>query len=102
MIGKTFFSRKLVEKFLLSCCGKEARRDKRTMDFIRKTTQNVENAYKIGFCDGKNGEPLVEKDQLMNTGASVPSELVRSVADFAYSAYQYGHTVGTLKGGDKI
>lgn len=102
MFDKTLFSQKSVQNHFLALCGKEARRDKGTMNFIRKTAKNIETAYKIGLRDGQRGEPLAKKDQLMNAGASANSELLQSIVDFAYEAYRAGHMAGTVKRGEQI
>lgn len=102
MFDKTLFSQKAIQNHFLAFCGKEAQKDKRTMNFIRKTATNVEVAYKIGLRDGQRGDPLVKKNQLMNTDASAGSELFRSIVDFAYEAYRAGHMAGTVKRGEHI
>lgn len=102
MFDKTLFSQKSVQNHFLAFCGKEMRKDKNAMNFIRKTAKNIETAYKIGLRDGQNGEPLAKKDQLMNTDAPADSELLQSIADFAYEAYRAGHLAGTVKRGEQI
>lgn len=102
MFNKTLFSQKSVQNHFLALCGEEARKDKRTMNFIHKTAKNIETAYKIGLRDGHNGEPLAKKDQLVSTDNSADSELLRSILDFAYEAYRAGHMAGTVRRGEQI
>lgn len=99
MFDSNFFSKKQVEKFLIATCGKGVRRDKATMEYIRKMARNVESAYEIGLRDGENGTELVDKAQLYSDSSAL-SELAMSAIDFAYSAYSTGHLVGSAKRGD--
>lgn len=79
---------KNVEKFLFSCVGLDAWRDKRTRNFVKKTSKNIEEMYKAGLRDGKAGEHRVSKSKLHNQNES---ELVKSVLDLAYSSYSAGY-----------
>ena len=99
MFDTNFFSRKRVENYLIAVCGKGVRRDKATMEYIRKMARNAECAYEIGLRDGENGTELVEKAQLYPDSSAL-SELAMSAIDFAYSAYSAGHLVGSAKRGD--
>lgn len=82
---------KNVERFLISCVGLDAWRDKRTRNFIKKTSKNIEEMYKAGLRDGKAGEHRVSKSELYNQNES---ELVKSVLDLAYSSYLAGYGEG--------
>ena len=93
MFDSNFFSRKRVENYLIAVCGKGVRRDKATMEYIKKMARNAECAYEIGLRDGENGAQLYPD-------SSALSELAMSAIDFAYSAYSTGHLVGSAKRGD--
>nr|WP_325186475.1 hypothetical protein [uncultured Oscillibacter sp.] len=88
---------KNVERFLFSCVGLDAWRDKRTRNFVKKTSKNIEKMHEIGLRDSKAGERRVSKAELYNQAAlhdQNESELVKSVLDLAYAAYSAGYDEG--------
>lgn len=88
---------KNVEKFLFSCVGLDAWKDKRTRNFIKKTSKNIEEMYKTGLRDGEAGERRVSKAELYNQAKprdQNESELVKNVFDLAYAAYSMGFDEG--------
>lgn len=82
---------KNIERLLFSCVGLDAWKDKRTRNFIKKTSKNIEEMYKAGLRDSKAGERRVSKAELHNQNES---ELVKSVLELAYAAYSAGYDEG--------
>lgn len=81
--------RKSVEKLLFCSVGEAGKRDQRTRAFIRKTSKNVEIAYKLGVKDRADGKAAAEESMI--PALQSESELCRSVSRLAYEAYRAGY-----------
>lgn len=99
MLSSNLFTKRQIENYLISVCGKDVHKSRETMNFIKKLARDVESGYKIGLKDGYAGTPVPEKSQLLPDSSQV-SELAKAAVDFAYSAYRAGYLAGKAKRGD--
>lgn len=85
------FSRKWFENYLLSSAGEEAKRDKRTRDYIRKSAGHLETAYLSGVKDRREGKPAQDVSSIEAEG------LAKNMIEFAAAAYTFGYTFAVME-----